>query len=226
MTGPGTPFVVAIDGPAGAGKSTVARGVARALGLRVLDTGAMYRAVTLAARAARVDLADAEAVAAIATQADLVLDDGRVTLDGDDVSDAIRAPDVTGAVSEVAAHPSVRRALVARQHAWVDAHGGGVVEGRDIGTVVFPDAPVKVFLTASDAERARRRQGDEIAASRAVGVETVRETLRERDDADAGLGRALRPQDAAADAWVIDTSELSADEVIASIAARARERRA
>jgi CMP/dCMP kinase len=226
LTGPGTPFVVAIDGPAGAGKSTVARGVARALGLRVLDTGAMYRAVTLAARAARVDLADAEAVAAIATQADLVLDDGRVTLDGDDVSDAIRAPDVTGAVSEVAAHPSVRRALVARQHAWVDAHGGGVVEGRDIGTVVFPDAPVKVFLTASDAERARRRQGDEIAASRAVGVEAVRETLRERDDADAGLGRALRPQDAAADAWVIDTSELSADEVIASIAARARERRA
>jgi CMP/dCMP kinase len=219
------PYVVAIDGPAGAGKSTVARGVARALGLHMLDTGAMYRAVTLAARAAAVDLDDADAVAAIAARIDLVLGDEQVTLDGEDVTSAIRTPEVTAAVSAVARHPAVRSVLAARQRAWVEAHGGGVVEGRDIGTVVFPDAIVKVFLTAKDTVRAGRRHRDEEASSRPVAVDAVRHSLQERDDADSGLGRALRPQDAAPDALLIDTSELGADEVVARITDLVRERR-
>jgi cytidylate kinase len=170
--------VVAVDGPSGSGKSTVSRGVADALALSVLDTGAMYRAVTLAA------------------------------LD----------PAVTDAVSIVSAHPRVREVLVGRQREWVERHGGGVVEGRDIGTVVFPDAPVKVFLTASDDERARRRQRDEWAADRDVDVESVRKALGRRDQLDAS--RATSPLRRADDALVIDTTGRDADDVVAEIVAR------
>jgi cytidylate kinase len=214
--------VVAIDGPAGSGKSTVARGVAEALGVRTLDTGAMYRSVTLAAMEAGIALDDSDAVAAVAASAELELGDGVVRLDGRDVADAIRGPEVTAAVSAVAGHPAVRAILVQRQRDWVVAHGGGVVEGRDIGTVVLPDAPVKVFLTARDDVRAARRQRDEQAAARATDVRDVQAAIDTRDRADATLGRALRPEDAAADAIVIDTSTLSADEVVARIVARAR----
>ena len=147
--------VVAIDGPAGSGKSTVARAVAARLGLEVLDTGAMYRAVTLAVLDAAADPADEAACARAAVAARIDLG-ARVLLDGRDVTSEIRGPAVTGAVSAVSAHPAVRAELVARQRAWATAHGGAVVEGRDIGTVVFPDASVKVFLTASDDERARQ----------------------------------------------------------------------
>jgi CMP/dCMP kinase len=217
-----TARLVAIDGPAGAGKSTTARGVGDALGLHTLDTGAMYRAVTLAALEAGVDIDDAAAVAQLARHADLDLSDGAVRLDGSDVSSDIRTPEVTSAVSAVSSHPSVRTVLVERQREWVHEHGGGVVEGRDIGTVVFPDAPVKVFLTAQDDVRAVRRRRDEEAAARDVAVDAVRESLSVRDRADASLGRAVRPEDAAPDALVIDTTNTSVDQVVATIVERAR----
>lgn len=210
--------VVAVDGPSGSGKSTVSRGVADALGLSVLDTGAMYRAVTLAALDAGIDPADADAAAATARRSRIDLDDGRVQLDGRDVTSQIRGPAVTDAVSIVSAHPRVREVLVGRQREWVERHGGGVVEGRDIGTVVFPDAPVKVFLTASDDERARRRQRDERAADRDVDVESVRKALGRRDQLDAS--RATSPLRRADDALVIDTTGRDADDVVAEIVAR------
>ncbi len=214
--------VIAIDGPAGSGKSTVGRGVAAALDLHTLDTGAMYRSATLAAMLAEVALDDEAAVTAVATAAHIELLDGAVELDGRDVSSEIRGPDVTAAVSTVASHPAVRAVMVVRQRAWVDEHDGGVVEGRDIGTVVLPDAPLKVFLTARDDVRAARRQRDEAAAARDVAVADVQAAIDTRDRADAGLGRALRPEDAADDALVIDTSVRTADEVIAEIVARAQ----
>jgi cytidylate kinase len=213
--------VVAIDGPAGSGKSTVARGVAAALGLPTLDTGAMYRAVALAALDASVDLADGEAVAALARSARIEVEDGVTRLDGRDVSDEIRGPRVTDAVSQVSGHPPVRAVLVDHQRAWVERHGGGVVEGRDIGTVVLPDAPLKVFITARDEVRAARRQRDETAAQRTVAVDDVRNALERRDQADGTLGRATRPEDAAADAIIVDTSDVTAEEVIDDLVARA-----
>lgn len=215
--------VVAIDGPAGSGKSTVARGVADALGVPTLDTGAMYRAIALAALDAGVDLDDGDAVAAVARNAEVTVELGVTTLDRRDVSAEIRGPRVTGAVSQVSAHPAVRRVLVARQRDWVERHGGGVVEGRDIGTVVLPNAPLKVFITARDDIRAARRQRDEAAARRTVAADAVRDALEQRDRADGTLGRATRPEDAAADALVVDTSDVTADEVIADLVARAHE---
>jgi len=214
--------VVAIDGPSGAGKSTVARGVADALGVGVLDTGAMYRAVTLAVLERRVPIDDGDACGEVARAVALELESGAVTLDGVDVTRAIREPEVTAAVSAVSAHPEVRAALVARQRAWVEAHHAAVVEGRDIGTVVFPDAAVKVYLTASDAERARRRQRDEVAAEREVEVEAVREALERRDRADST--RSVSPLQAAPDAVVVDTTERGVADIVAEIVDRYRER--
>jgi cytidylate kinase len=212
---------VAIDGPAGSGKSTVARGVAAALGLPTLDTGAMYRATALAALDSGVDLADAAAVGAVARGAVITVEHGVTTLDGRDVSVEIRGPRVTGAVSQVSSHPSVRELLVERQRAWVAQHDGGVVEGRDIGTVVLPDAPIKVFITARDEVRAARRQRDEADAQRTIETDAVRDALNQRDQADGTLGRATRPEDAAPDAIVVDTSDVTADEVIADLVERA-----
>jgi CMP/dCMP kinase len=216
-----TARIIAIDGPAGSGKSTAARGVADALGLHTLDTGAMYRAITLAAMEAGVDTGDADAVAEVAGRAEIQLGDGSVCLDGHDVAAEIRGPEVTAAVSAVSSYPAVRKILVDRQRAWVRERGGGVVEGRDIGTVVFPDAPVKVFLTAQDDVRAVRRRRDEEASAREVAVDAVREALTQRDRADSSLGRALRPEDAAADAMLIDTTDSSVEEVVAAIVERA-----
>jgi len=210
--------VVAIDGPSGSGKSTVARAVAARLGLEVLDTGAMYRAVTLAALERDADLHDAVACEAAAVDAEIVVD-GTVLLDGRDVTAEIRGPDVTAAVSTVSAHPNVRAVLVERQRDWVVNHGGGVVEGRDIGTVVFPDAPVKVFLTASDEERARRRARDEADAARATTVDAVAADLARRDALDSN--RVASPLVAAADAIVVDSTARDVDEVIHEIARRA-----
>jgi len=212
--------VVAIDGPSGSGKSTVARAVAAELGLPVLDTGAMYRAVTLAVLEAGVILDDAAACATVAMSSEITLEGGVTVLDGRDVSQEIRGPLVTAAVSIVSAHGEVREILVARQRAWVARHGGGVVEGRDIGTVVFPDATVKVFLIASDDERARRRHRDEVAAARAVAVEDVKAALDRRDAIDAG--RAVSPLRPAGDAIVIDTTNLDVDSVVTEVVARAR----
>jgi cytidylate kinase len=212
--------VIAIDGPSGSGKSTVGRRVAEELGLHVLDTGAMYRSVTLAAQRAGIDLDDAEACGRVARAARVELEDDVVVLDGGDVSAAIRTPAVTAAVSTVSAHPEVRRELVSRQRAWVQQHGGGVVEGRDIGTVVFPEAPVKVFLTASDDERAQRRQRDEAAAARPTEVDTVRDAMARRDALDSS--RPASPLRAADDALVLDTTGRSVEDVVAEIVQRFR----
>jgi len=207
--------VVAIDGPSGAGKSTVARGVAAELGLEVLDTGAMYRAVTLAVLEAGVDPGDAEACVAIANRARVDQRGVTTRLDGRDVSVEIRGPAVTAAVSMVSAHPAVRGVLVARQRAWAGAAGGGVVEGRDIGTVVFPDAVVKAFLTASEDERARRRHEEERAGDGA-SVDAVRAAIDERDRLDST--RAVSPLSAAPDALRIDTTGRAAGDVVREVA--------
>lgn len=212
--------VIAIDGPSGSGKSTVARGVARETGLRVLDTGAMYRAVTLGVLEAGVPLDDEAACTDIAKRAAMDLEEGTTRLDGRDVSAEIRGPEVTAAVSQVSAHPALREVLLERQREWAAQHEGGVIEGRDIGTVVFPDASVKAFLVAGDEERARRRQRDEQAAARDVGVDEVRAALARRDALDSGrVASPLRP---AEDAVVIDTTTRTADEVVADIVARYR----
>ena len=206
--------VVAVDGPAGSGKSTVARAVAAALGLEVLDTGAMYRAVTFAVLEGGVDAADDDAVARVARESEIEVAE-RVRVDGVDATDAIRGPDVTALVSSVSANPSVRVALVQRQRQWVEERGGGVVEGRDIGTVVFPDAPVKVFLVADAGVRASRRRTDELAADRSVAVHEVRADLERRDHLDST--RPVAPLQPAEDAVVIDTSALTVDDVVRKV---------
>jgi cytidylate kinase len=223
MSAPGN-SVVAVDGPSGSGKSTVSRGVAEALGLPVLDTGAMYRAVTLVALDRGIDPADADAAADVARQVRIDLDEGRVFLDGRDVTAEIRGPAVTDAVSIVSAHPGVRKVLVERQRQWVEHHGGGVVEGRDIGTVVFPNATVKVFLTASEDERARRRQRDERAAEREIAVDDVRNALDRRDRLDST--RAASPLRRADDALAIDTTGRDPRDVVDEIVRRYNAERA
>jgi cytidylate kinase len=215
--------VIAIDGPAGSGKSTVAHNLGVALGLQVLDTGAMYRTLTLAALEAHVDLSDGEALAQLARTADMEFEQQSALLDGRQVRLEIRGPEVTAAVSQVSSHPPVRAVLVQRQRDWVERHGGGVVEGRDIGTVVFPDAPLKIFLTASEEERARRRQRDEHDAARPVELSEAKGDLNRRDGADSSLGRATRPEDAAPDAVVMDTTTMPLPDVIDELLERARQ---
>jgi cytidylate kinase len=168
-----------------------------------------------------VPIEDGDTCGEVARAVEIVLDGG-VTLDGRDVTDEIRGPKVTGVVSAVSAHPDVRAVLVSRQRAWVEEHGGGVVEGRDIGTVVFPDAAVKVYLTAADDERARRRQQDEVAAERQVEVERLREAMEQRDRADST--REASPLHAAGDAIVLDTTNLSVTDIVTVIVERYRAR--
>ena len=205
--------VVAIDGPAGSGKSTVARTLAARLGLDYLDSGAMYRSVTLAALRRGIDPADAEKVATVARDIDMEIA-AEVVVDGIDATRDIRGPEVSKAVSTVAANPDVRVEMVRRQREWADDRGGGVVEGRDIGTVVFPEAELKVYLTASEEERARRRHQqvsdltyDDAAANIA---------LRDRVDST----RATSPLAVADDAVVIDTTGRSVDDVVDEILGR------
>jgi CMP/dCMP kinase len=209
-------MVIAIDGPAGAGKTTVARELARALGIPYLDSGAMYRCVALAALRAGADLDDGARLGELARRLDIDPRDGGVVLDGKDVSAAIRSADVSEAASRVSIHPEVREAMVARQRALIE-EGDYVAEGRDIGTVVSPGAPLKVFLTASDAERARRR-----AAESGEPLERVRSAQAERDARDRAREHgALR---AAEDAVELDTTCLPIAEVVARIAEIARRR--
>lgn len=216
MSSAGT--TVAIDGPAGTGKSTVARGLARELGARYLDTGSMYRIVTLAMLRRGVDVTDAEAVAAAA---DVPLtvgydpDCSQAFLDGEDVSAAIRGDDVTRAVSAVSAVPAVRENLVRLQRELAAGPDSVVVEGRDIGTVVLPDAEVKIFLTASAETRARRRNDQNVAAGLQDDYATVLADVIRRDHLDST--RAVSPLRAADDAIVVDTSEMTQAEVIASL---------
>jgi CMP/dCMP kinase len=209
-------MVIAIDGPAGAGKSTVARGVAAELGFTYLDSGAMYRCVALAALQGHADLEDGESLGALAEGLEIDFDGRRVLRDGEDVSDEIRTPEVSAAASQVSVHPRVREAMVARQQQLIAA-ADYVAEGRDIGTVVSPDSPLKVFLTASDEERARRR-----AAQTGEDVETVLAAQRQRDARDTEREHgALR---AAEDAVELDTTGLNQNEVVARVVALARER--
>ncbi|MHB1854604.1 MAG: (d)CMP kinase [Acidimicrobiales bacterium] len=192
--------VVAIDGPGGAGKSTVARRLAARAGLAHLDTGAMYRALTWAVLDAGIDPADAEAITSLSREARLELADGarEVTIDGRDVTVAIRGPEVSAAVSAVSAHPGVREEMVRRQRQWVADRGGAVVEGRDIGSVVFPGARLKVYLTASEEERIRRRRGEA--------------DLARRDRLDST--RAASPLTVADGSVVIDTTDLGVEEIV------------
>ena len=220
--------VIAIDGPAGSGKSSVARAVAAELGVDYLDTGAMYRAVAWAARQAGTDPDDAGGVAAFALSArvDIANECGAqlVTVNGSDATDAIRSPEVDRGVSAVAANPAVRRVLVQRQREWARQIGGGVMEGRDIGSVVFPDAELKVFLTATPIVRAARRlaQNDgEFEVSRATSasgseaVQNLAADLERRDRLDSA--RADSPLRVAAGAIVVDTSDMAFDEVVSAI---------
>jgi len=207
--------VVAIDGPGGVGKSTVARHVAAARHLDYLDTGATYRAAALAAIRGGADLDDPDEVVAAVRLAEIEYESGRVLLDGEDVSSAIRTPQVTAASSRIAAIPEVRLIVVAMQRAWVELrHGRAVVEGRDIGTVVFPEAEVKVFLTARPQVRAARRASDRETVSTA-DVAEVRAALDERDRADST--RAASPLRPADDANVIDTSDMALAAVTSSV---------
>ncbi|MBX5466633.1 MAG: (d)CMP kinase [Firmicutes bacterium] len=209
-------LVIAVDGPAGAGKSTVARRVADRLGLEYLDTGAMYRALALKALRRGVDLRDEEQLAELLATSDIAVASRaggavRVFLDGEDVSDAIRAPEVNAAVSQVAGFAKVRAGMVTRQRALARA-GGVVVDGRDIGTEVLPDADVKFFLTASLKARARRRWEELRAQGFSIELDAVEEEIAHRDRLDAG--RAVGPLRRAPDAILIDTTDVAVDAVV------------
>ncbi|MEJ6739116.1 MAG: (d)CMP kinase [Actinomycetota bacterium] len=205
-------MVIAIDGPAGSGKSTVAKAVASRLGLDYLDTGAMYRSVAFAALRGGVDPEDAEVVSNLARNIDLQIDtNGTVIVDDVDATIEIRGPEVTRAVSIVAANPDVRKEMRARQRQWVAKRGGGVMEGRDIGTVVFPEARLKVYLDASPEVRAARRSKEVSDLS----YETVATDLARRDALDQN--RTHDPLRAASDAVNIDTSDLTVDQIVDAI---------
>jgi cytidylate kinase len=205
--------VIAIDGPAGSGKSTVARRLAVRLGLQYLDTGAMYRAVAFAAIRRGVDPVDPAPVAEIARGMDLEVGVDGVKVDGVDASLEIRGPEVSRAVSIVAANPDVRSEMRTRQQLWAVEHRGGVIEGRDIGTVVFPDAVLKVYLTADPAVRAQRRAKEMTD----LEYDHVAADLARRDAADQG--RADSPLVEADDAVTLDTTDLTIDDVVETLAA-------
>jgi cytidylate kinase len=215
--------IVAIDGPSGAGKGTVARSVAHALGYRHVDTGAMYRAVAWAAVDRHVPLTDERAVADLAAQASIEVEPARIVIDGVDVTRAIRTPEIDRAASFVARLPAVRAILVARQRA-LGATGDIVMEGRDIGTTVFPDADVKVYLDADPSERARRRAHDPAHQGLGTTLAAVATAIEERDAIDRG--RPTSPLAVAADAVHLDTTHLSIAEAVDRVLALVRERKA
>jgi cytidylate kinase len=219
------PLIIAIDGPSGAGKSTLGRMIARSLNLLYLDTGAMYRAAALAVLRAGVSTKDAAAVASVTARANINLagdpDSLRVTLDGRDVSDEIRTEEVSQSASVISTIPEVRRTLVQRQRE-MGARGGVVLDGRDIGTVVFPDADVKFFLTAEPEARARRRYDEERVRARDVTFEQTLDDINQRDRRDAT--RETSPLAIADDAIVLDSTELSIEDVYERMMHAIRER--
>jgi cytidylate kinase len=196
--------VIAIDGPAGSGKSTVARAVAKRLGLAHLDTGAMYRSIAVAALRSNTDTSDLDATAKLARATHVYVGPDGVFVDGVDSTEAIRSEEVTKAVTAVASNPKVREVMVARQRDWITNNGGGVLEGRDIGTVVCPDATVKVYLVADPEVRAQRRSAEH--------GEAVAQDMRRRDQADST--REASPLMRADDAVEIDTTHLSIEDVV------------
>lgn len=205
--------VVAIDGPSGSGKSTVAKALAARLGIGHLDTGAMYRSVAFAALRRGIDPSDPVALARMVPDVELDLGDDVVMVDGIDATAAIRGPEVTGVVSMVATVPEVRTEMVQRQRQWIEDHDGGVVEGRDIGSVVCPDADLKVFLTARLDVRAERRHGEDLDRD----YERVARQMVERDTTDSN--RDASPLTVADGALVVDTSELSVEEIVDRLSA-------
>ena len=205
-----TPLVVAIDGPAGAGKSTIAKALASAIGIEYLDTGAMYRGVTFEVLRRGLEATDLDAVARIAREIDFVQTRDTLSVNGADATAAIRTPEVDAAVSHVAANSAVREEMRARQRSWITEHGGGVVEGRDIGSVVFPDATLKVYLVASPVVRAKRR-----VAQHGGDVDEIARAIAERDERDST--RDDSPLRRMPDAVIVDTSERSVDQVIDEI---------
>jgi len=209
--------VVAIDGPAGAGKSTVAKALANALNLKYLDTGAMFRAVTSLVLSSGLDTHDEIAVGSIAQSMNLVMEHGTVVANGSDFTADIRSMAVTGAVSTVAANSLVRANMRDRQREWSDLNNGGVIEGRDIGTVVFPDAVLKVYLTASPRVRAERR-----VAEAGGNIDEIEHSIAERDLKDST--RADSPLQESADSVVVDTSNRTIDDIVNSIVELVRER--
>ncbi len=223
--------IIAIDGPSGSGKSTVAREIAERLRLPYLDTGAMYRAIGMVALKRDVKMGDGAALGKLAAEVKMQLLDERsegklrprIIVMGVDSTTDIRTPEVSQAASGVAVHPEVRERLVRRQRNWIVERGGGVVEGRDIGTVVFPDADLKVFLTASDEERAKRRQTDTDAPGfDSLSDEDTKRQLAERDQRDSS--REASPLAVADGAFVVDTSDKDIDTVVMEILTELRRR--
>lgn len=210
-----TPLVIAIDGPAGAGKSTIAKALARSMGIEYLDTGAMYRGVTFEVLRRGLEATDVDAVARVARE--VVLEQGMDSLrvNGEDATAAIRTPAVDAAVSHVAANSAVREELRERQRKWIAGHGGGVVEGRDIGSVVFPDATLKVYLVASPLVRAKRR-----VAQHGGNVEEIARAITERDQRDSS--RDDSPLRQMPDAVVVDTSDRTIEDVVKHISSLVR----
>lgn len=211
---PSRPLIVAIDGPSGVGKGTVSRAIAAALGYRHVDTGAMYRAVAWKGRREGLPFDDEGALARVAADAVIAFDDGRVVVDGNDVTRDIRTSDMDAAAAAVARMPRVRAVLVERQRA-LGRQGGVVMEGRDIGTVVFPDADVKIYLDASPEERARRRAADPAHAGTSKALADVASALAARDQSDAT--RTVSPLTLASDAVLIDTTGVPVDAVVAQV---------
>lgn len=207
-------LIIAIDGPSGAGKGTISRTLSEHLGYRHIDTGAMYRAVAWKARHEGLALDDEDGVADVARRADIVVEGGVVSIDGNDVTRAIRTPEIDKAAAAVARLPRVREILVARQRKLGEG-GGTVMEGRDIGTIVFPDADVKIYLDASAEERARRRAGDVAHTGGQAGQAAVAASIEARDKSDTT--RTASPLTIAADAVHIDTTDMSIHEVVEAV---------
>jgi cytidylate kinase len=207
-------LLIAIDGPSGAGKGTIARAISGALGYRHVDTGAMYRAVGWKATYEGISLDDEAAVSALARRAELAVEGGVVAIDGHDVTRAIRTPEIDKAATAVARLPKVREVLVERQRA-LGGEGGVVMEGRDIGTVVFPNADVKIYLDASAEERARRRATDTAHSGSQAGQAAVAEAIQARDKADTT--RAISPLSLAPDAVHIDTTDMPVERVVSRV---------
>jgi cytidylate kinase len=213
--------IIAIDGPSGAGKGTIARTLSQELGYRHVDTGAMYRAVAWKAIRERIPLDDEEAIAELARAAEIVVEGGVVMIDGEDITRAIRTPEIDSGASAVARLPRVRQVLVAEQRE-LGTGGDIVMEGRDIGTVVFPDADVKIYLDASEEERARRRVTDTTHTSSQSGHAAVAEAIKARDTADST--RKASPLMMAPDAIRIDTTSMPVMEVVGRVLAIVREK--
>ncbi len=213
--------VIAVDGPAASGKGTIAAAVAAALRFHYLDSGALYRLVALQALRTGTGFDESEALANLAAHLDAAFVAGKILLDGDEVTADIRSERVSTGASEVAVHPAVRASLIDRQRAFRQPPGL-VADGRDMGTVVFPDAPLKLFLTATAEERARRRHKQLIAKGISVTLDSLLRDIRERDARDAG--RAAAPLRPAHDAVLLDTTELTIDEVVARVLSLWRER--